>query len=147
MDHNRRHFLKSVISTLGAFMGGYLIWGAHRTLRVRGPEEKDLSIGTVDELFAQGNRTVILSRILVCVDTDSLRAVDSYCTHQGCRLMERGERFFCPCHRGEFSREGRVVSGPPTQNLPRYQIWSSRGEVYVDLSRTIPLDAPLWRKS
>ncbi len=41
------------------------------------------------------------------------------CSHFGCRLEwqpERG-RYHCPCHQGEFDRDGRPVAGPPTQPL------------------------------
>ena len=41
------------------------------------------------------------------------------CSHFGCRLEwqpGRG-RYHCPCHQGEFDRDGRPVAGPPTQPL------------------------------
>jgi cytochrome b6-f complex iron-sulfur subunit len=41
------------------------------------------------------------------------------CTHLGCGLRLAGDRFVCPCHGGFFSRDGRVLGGPPVRDLPR----------------------------
>ena len=41
------------------------------------------------------------------------------CSHFGCHVEwqpERG-RYHCPCHQGEFDRDGRPLTGPPTRPL------------------------------
>ena len=41
------------------------------------------------------------------------------CSHFGCHVEwqpERG-RYHCPCHQGEFDRDGRPLAGPPTRPL------------------------------
>jgi Rieske Fe-S protein len=41
------------------------------------------------------------------------------CSHFGCRVewQPERERYHCPCHQGEFDRDGRPLAGPPTQPL------------------------------
>jgi isorenieratene synthase len=50
-------------------------------------------------------------------------AISLTCTHQGCtvQLAEDG-KFHCPCHGAAFDRDGKVVKGPATRNLPRFQV-------------------------
>jgi len=41
------------------------------------------------------------------------------CTHLGCPVTwrEQSRTFRCPCHRGVFDPQGRVVDGPPPRGL------------------------------
>ncbi len=50
-------------------------------------------------------------------------AISLTCTHQGCtvQLADDG-KFHCPCHGAVFERDGRVVKGPATRDLPRFQV-------------------------
>ena len=50
-------------------------------------------------------------------------AVSLTCTHQGCTLgLAADGKFHCPCHGAVFDREGRVLKGPATRDLPRFQV-------------------------
>ena len=54
-------------------------------------------------------------------------ALSSTCPHLGCQVHweEAREIFFCPCHNGDFNRQGRAIAGPPFeagQSLPRYPV-------------------------
>ena len=45
-------------------------------------------------------------------------------------------RFFCPCHNGEFDPEGRATGGPPkaaNQELPRYRVVIDKGLVFLEM--------------
>jgi menaquinol-cytochrome c reductase iron-sulfur subunit len=60
-------------------------------------------------------------------------AMSNICTHLGCRvrwIAEKGE-FFCPCHNGVFTKEGKVVSGPPPRPLDHYQVKVEDDQVYI----------------
>ena len=48
-----------------------------------------------------------------------VRALESTCTHLGCRTSydREGKRIVCPCHGGVFGIDGRVVAGPPPEPL------------------------------
>lgn len=54
-------------------------------------------------------------------DGGELRAWDGLCTHAGCPLQPAGEQgregFRCDCHGGAFDVDGRVLRGPPKQDL------------------------------
>ena len=60
-------------------------------------------------------------------------AYDIHCTHLGCPLayVEGARRFLCPCHGGQFSRDGNVVSGPPPRPLYQFETKVENGEVFL----------------
>lgn len=63
-------------------------------------------------------------------------ALSSSCPHLGCQVhwQSREKRFFCPCHNGVFTAEGRAVSGPPAdagQSLARYPLEVKSGLLYI----------------
>ena len=45
--------------------------------------------------------------------------LDGTCTHLGCIVQWQGgdNNYQCPCHQAVFTREGKVVSGPPPRPL------------------------------
>lgn len=45
----------------------------------------------------------------------------SECSHQGCPVEWKVERFVCPCHGSAFDAEGKVLSGPAAKPLSRLQ--------------------------
>ena len=59
-------------------------------------------------------RTVYLVK-----DGDAVRALDSTCTHLGCRTRYNSEtkRIECPCHGGMYDATGAVIGGPPPNPL------------------------------
>ena len=67
----------------------------------------------------------------------SVRALSATCTHLGCRVSWNGasQHFECPCHRGAYDREGRVVSGPPPAPLPSVpaRVDLAADEVHVEV--------------
>lgn len=50
---------------------------------------------------------------------DAVRALDSTCTHLGCRTAYNAASacIECPCHGGVFNAEGAVIGGPPPAPL------------------------------
>lgn len=74
---------------------------------------------------------------LTATASGSVRALSSACTHLGCRVGWNAEadRFECPCHKGAYDRDGRVVSGPPPAPLPPVaaRVDLAADQVYVEL--------------
>jgi succinate dehydrogenase / fumarate reductase iron-sulfur subunit len=70
-------------------------------------------------------------------DEEQVRALSATCTHLGCRVAWNGaaDRFECPCHRGAYDRDGRVIAGPPPAPLPALavRVDLSRDEVHVEI--------------
>jgi cytochrome b6-f complex iron-sulfur subunit len=70
-----------------------------------------------------GYQRVIDRRAVFLVRTgDTVTALDSTCTHLGCRVSWNSEsqQLKCPCHGGTYDREGQVTSGPPPAPLARF---------------------------
>lgn len=63
----------------------------------------------------------------------NLTAFNPHCTHLGCpyRWDSTKEQFLCPCHGGIFSKDGKVVSGPPPRGLDRYPVKVENGIVSI----------------
>ncbi len=60
-------------------------------------------------------------------------AMSNVCTHLGCRVrwIADEDRFFCPCHNGQFDRQGNVISGPPPRALNRYEVRVDGDEMQI----------------
>ena len=73
-------------------------------------------------------RVVYLSR-----DAAGVLALDSTCTHLGCRTRYDAEsrQFLCPCHGGAYDVDGRVVGGPPPAPLRQLEARVADGRVLV----------------
>lgn len=74
-------------------------------------------------------------------DAEQFMALSSVCPHLGCRVHwePQNQRFFCPCHNGEFDPTGRATGGPPlaaNQELPRYPVRVQQGLVYIEMPLT-----------
>ena len=76
----------------------------------------------------QGERDFVFVRFVG--GTERLAVFSPYCTHQGARVVyvpDRGE-FYCPCHGGRYTGEGRVCAGSGEAPLGRLP-WTARGTV------------------
>ena len=56
-------------------------------------------------------------------DGATFTVLDATCPHLGCNVhwKEEQDRFACPCHKGVFTRQGELVSGPPPKPLRQLQ--------------------------
>jgi len=55
-------------------------------------------------------------------DPKDIAILSSHCTHLGCSVnwKEDAQEFVCPCHDAKFSKEGKVLDGPPPKPLNQY---------------------------
>ncbi len=65
-------------------------------------------------------------------------ALSSTCPHLGCQVHweQNNDRFFCPCHNGVFSPDGKGIGGPPGdagQSLPRYALKVEKGLIFIEV--------------
>ena len=125
---SRRHFLDVL---LGASLLGWLVSIAYPILRYLKPLPQTGPTGpthlTRDEsLKFEQNKFVIVpvsgQRVIVLQSQDQLFAFSAKCTHEGCTVtyLPGQSVIWCPCHDGRFDLNGRVLSGPPPQPLPKY---------------------------
>ena len=120
-------------SVLGAHALVYLLVPA----RMRGNDEwaevgdlTNLAPGAPAEMSFRRTRVdgwkVISEKSTVWVTKSEANEVVAFapqCTHLGCAYhWEEGRgTFVCPCHNSIFSIEGKVLSGPATRPLDRYE--------------------------
>lgn len=136
-ENPRRTFLVRVIqgvhttigATLAFVLGGaalapgltrrerlWLSAGDLSALRDGEPRAVTLRVARQDGATEAVDRRVVF---LVRSGDGGVRALDSTCTHLGCRTRVNAEalQIECPCHGGVYDLEGRVVAGPPPRPL------------------------------
>jgi menaquinol-cytochrome c reductase iron-sulfur subunit len=138
-DTGRRRFLARVITTIHAAIAatlGVVLGGAVLSPLFGKQEENWLPAGTLANLPEHDPLPVTLrvaredgynqiierrSIFLVRSGESGVIAIDSTCTHLGCRVSwDVDEQLIkCPCHGGIYDRMGTVKSGPPPAPLAR----------------------------
>lgn len=71
--------------------------------------------------------------VLVAPAGGKLIALSAECTHAGCEVAWRADEndFHCPCHNSKFTIDGKVISGPAKEPLPRYEVKMVGGDAIV----------------
>lgn len=131
----------SLVANRGSESGPAAVVGLFRRIRVA--SMSDLSSGEAIlfdyPLRGQGNLIVKLGTSTsggVGPDEDVV-AFSRICTHMGCELVDyrpdSGVLGPCPCHFTTFdlARDGQVVLGQATQNLPRVMLDVDGDDVYA----------------
>jgi len=133
----RRNFFARIIIAVHAAIGGVLTFvlggavlaptferrestwlraGGFGALRENEPLTVTLRVARQDGYAQVVDRKVVY---LVRTGDREVRALDSTCTHLGCRTSYDREtkRILCPCHGGQFDTQGQVIDGPPPEPL------------------------------
>ena len=71
--------------------------------------------------------------VLVAPSAGKLIVLSAECTHAGCEVAWRADEddFHCPCHNSKFTMEGKVISGPAKEPLPRYDVKMAGNDAIV----------------
>ena len=136
IDSSRRSFLVRLIQGVHATMGatlayilGSAVLAPSMTRRERmwlaavdlaGLPESEPRTITLRIARQDGATEAVDRRVVFLVRAgDAVRALDSTCTHLGCRTRVNAEAgvIECPCHGGVYDLQGQVVSGPPPHPL------------------------------
>ncbi len=147
----RRRFLERIIAVVQTTIGGTLgvvLGGAVLSPGLARRTERWLSAGKVSEL-TPNTPTAVMLRIarqdgyaqvverrtvfLIRTGDTTVTALDSTCTHLGCRVSwDAGtQELICPCHGGRYDRNGAVKSGPPPAPLAAFDTRITDGDVLV----------------
>jgi menaquinol-cytochrome c reductase iron-sulfur subunit len=132
----RRSFFVRIIQAVHAAMGATLacvLGGAVLSPSFARRETRWLAAGSVrllreDEPTAvtlrlsrqDGYAQIVDRKVIYLVRSgQDVRALESTCTHLGCRTSydREAKRIVCPCHGGVFGIDGRVLDGPPPAPL------------------------------
>ena len=147
----RRRFLARIVNSIQAVLAGtvgVVLGGAVVSPGLARREEQWLPAGLVNELIPNqptpvmlrvarqdGYAQVIDRRTVFLVRTadTQVTALDSTCTHLGCRVSwdAQAEELVCPCHGGRYDRTGRVTAGPPPAPLTSLETQVMDGAVRV----------------
>jgi Rieske Fe-S protein len=132
----RRRFIGGIITaiqtaiggTIGVILGGAIIspglgrrqenWLPAASLRDL-PQNEPTPV-TLRVAREDGYTQVVDRRTVFLVRTgESVTALDSTCTHLGCRVSWNAEakELRCPCHGGRYDQTGAVKAGPPPAPL------------------------------
>ena len=116
----------SLASLAGASIG---CWGG-------GSKERLITIPLQVPEIVQGRTFLGLLQLVLTRRGNHVRAMSQVCTHQRCNLKLMPGGFQCPCHGAQFDKEGRVLKGPATEDLPHFELSLSReGELRVHLGK------------
>jgi menaquinol-cytochrome c reductase iron-sulfur subunit len=160
---SRQKFLTGATVGLGALMGAiiavpvtvYVLAPSFRTI-----DEYPIDIGPTT-LYPPGKQGEIpyhevtlenlpkdtsgLARRLVFIRNDGddkFTAISNTCMHLGCPVQPNPTGFQCPCHGGQYDKEGRRTAGPPVRPLNRYQT-TVNDKGHLILGRLYALDDSL----
>ncbi|HON85393.1 MAG TPA: ubiquinol-cytochrome c reductase iron-sulfur subunit [Syntrophorhabdaceae bacterium] len=70
-------------------------------------------------------------------------ALKGVCTHMECNIAYKPEdkKFYCPCHKGWFDMDGKVLEGPPPKPLEFFEM-TQEGEKLVVAKKGIKVELP-----
>ena len=149
----RRRFFARIINTIHVVIGGTLgviLGGAVLSPLFGSREENWLTAGNLADL-PDGRPTPVTIRVtredgynqvvdrrtvfLVKTGETEVLALDSTCTHLGCRVSWNAEtqELICPCHGGVYDATGAVKAGPPPAPLARLTTRIDGEQIQVQL--------------
>jgi Rieske Fe-S protein len=131
-------------ATLAFVVGGAVIapsFGRREAMWLHAGDAADLTEGTPLPITLRvarpdGPSEVVDRKIVYLVKIGSeVRALDSTCTHLGCRTRfnPESQRIECPCHGGVYDVTGHVLSGPPPAPLRAMTTRIDNGQVMVQV--------------
>lgn len=85
---------------------------------------------------ADGAIEVVERRVIYLVrNGNEVRALDSTCTHLGCRTRFNPDSKLieCPCHGGIYDATGKVIGGPPPSPLQTLPTRIDNDRVFVEI--------------
>jgi Rieske Fe-S protein len=150
---DRRRFFSRVINTIHGVIGGtigVILGGAILSPIFARREESWLTAASLTDLpdnrptpvtlrvaREDGYNQVIDRRTVFLVKTSDTQvtALDSTCTHLGCRVSWDAEtqELKCPCHGGVYDATGAVKAGPPPAPLATLTTRVEGNQVLVQL--------------
>jgi menaquinol-cytochrome c reductase iron-sulfur subunit len=150
---DRRRFLARIITSIHALIGGtvgLVLGGATLSPLFDRRQENWLTAASLTELpdgqpvpitirvaREDGYNQVIDRRTVFLVKTgdSQVTALDSTCTHLGCRVSwdRESSELKCPCHGGVYDASGAVKAGPPPAPLLKLSTRIEGNQVLVQL--------------
>ena len=64
-------------------------------------------------------------------DKNGFTVISNTCMHLGCPVQPTGTGFACPCHGGQYDKQGERTLGPPVRPLNRYETKVEADHLFV----------------
>ncbi len=109
----------------------------HGSLRViRNP---DGSFGIKADTIPKGQSRITAmggTPLIIVHSSNGFRAFNATCTHLGCLVKwdNANNNFFCPCHGGQYNKNGEVISGPPPSKLKEHIVTVTKANINIRLA-------------
>lgn len=139
MKTKRRSFLSKILLWgAGFFVFLAVVINIIRYLFIKVIKEKVWVLaGRVSEMgdelkeFKYGEEVILITK-----REKKIKAFSTTCPHLGCRVewSSLEERFRCPCHGAVFDADGKVLSGPTTSPLKKYNLKIEDDAIWLELS-------------
>lgn len=136
---SRRAFLANAVLGIAGVLGlGALSARFLQYLVPPAPPQREVELATVmlETIPDRGGVVVPLpsGHVALQRDGDRVFAHSAVCSHLGCIVQWRPQgrqAWQCPCHKGSYDAQGRVLSGPPPRGLAAVPAAVRDGMVYV----------------
>ena len=152
-SNDRRRFIGRIVAVMQAVMAGtvgVILGGAAVSPAFKHHDEAWLPASPIGDLpidvptpvvvgvpRRDGYSQIVEQRTVFLIRTSSseVAALDSTCTHLGCRVSWDAENqdLRCPCHGGVYDKTGAVKAGPPPAPLASVATRVDAGRVLVRL--------------
>jgi Rieske Fe-S protein len=125
MQKQRRNFLRTLLWGLGGGLQSCARWW----------EDKELVAGNLKDLAQDKFWTLEFNgnKIIIFFNEGKPYALSLVCTHKKCTVRFRPpeSQFVCPCHKGRYDINGKVLSGKPPKPLKRFETIIREKQVVV----------------
>ncbi len=79
-----------------------------------------VNVGKIGDYPSGTIKFISKAKAFIISDNEGIYAVSAVCTHLGCSLNNKDNKFACPCHGANFDLTGKVLSGPAKMDLSWY---------------------------
>ncbi|MDI1471582.1 ubiquinol-cytochrome c reductase iron-sulfur subunit [Thermodesulfovibrio sp. 1176] len=144
--HNsrRRLFLKKVINLFFIIASFVFVLSVLIFLKPKKPKNKPYNFFEIsnDKIPKEGVKKVDIAideertiKIFLVKYNNSIFALSPVCTHLGCfvNFDININEFICPCHAGRYNIEGKVIEGPPKENLIRFPVKIENNRIFIGI--------------
>jgi cytochrome b6-f complex iron-sulfur subunit len=109
-----------------------------QVLPARSRSEKRVRLGKPGSIALNDFTYISEHKIFIYRDHGGVKVVSAICTHLGCVIEKTEDGFQCPCHGSCFNKNGKVISGAASKDLPWYRLYKDAdGQIVVDLTKTV----------
>ena len=147
---DRRSFLASVVMLAGLFasFGTAVAFAARYIYPLKGRRRvREIFLAPIKDIPPGKGKLFDLptgGTALVTNTGAEIVALSNVCPHLGCKVHweDDKQRFYCPCHGGEFDPSGKATAGPPAdegKDLTKFPLKKVGENLFIEVTEIIKL--------